>query len=469
MTQAPYPIFGRHAIGHFSWRPRLAVWMSAGPKLARGQGACWSAVLAKIPTPTVSATAASAKNNFMRSTFHKRSVQWTRGQLSGLEKPLSTPRHICPYEEQHNSLRSGKDRKLRQSTFRSCAAKISAGDVVNQSVSGSALAVFFGRAGDLSIEAAGSVTNKTARLFSNKSISITAGGTFTNETELTGNGRLTVSESAGRRSWRTLWIGRERETHLDVDYGTARIANEFGLVTGINDVVITASTILNRGGQISGDNITIKGIKGVQIESALTGSALFDQRCGYYVCDANGRSNVNVMAASVNAGSKLRITSDGEVSNVAGRLLSGADIIIIAPRISSRHLVLPTVVMRPQEPMVRDGLASSIEDIEAMATHLMQLHEDASRRDIAWRYGIGPTVLDHTVHRREFTNWLKTHVMPRAAEKCDRRVRSHYASGGTMIIHDMPNLSATEPNRGEKNVGPIGICTVPSLASASNN
>jgi hypothetical protein len=40
------------------------------------------------------------------------------------------------------------------------------------------------------------------------------------------------------------------------------------------------------------------------------------------------------------------------------------------------------------------------------------------------------------------------------------------AFGGTMIIHETPNLSAMAPKRLAKNVGPIGICTVPSAASA---
>ena len=40
------------------------------------------------------------------------------------------------------------------------------------------------------------------------------------------------------------------------------------------------------------------------------------------------------------------------------------------------------------------------------------------------------------------------------------------AFDGTMIIHETPNWSATAPKRLAKNVGPIGICTVPSSASA---
>src|SRR3954453_9997055 len=50
-----------------------------------------------------------------------------------------------------------------------------------------------------------------------------------------------------------------------------------------------------------------------------------------------------------------------------------------------------------------------------------------------------------------------------------RTPRSHVARHcATMIIHDTPNRSATMPNRGEKKVLVIGICTWPPAARALN-
>jgi GMP synthase (glutamine-hydrolysing) len=77
---------------------------------------------------------------------------------------------------------------------------------------------------------------------------------------------------------------------------------------------------------------------------------------------------------------------------------------------------IAAILRRRAEPMAKDGFGTAAE-IEQMASHLMQLHEDPTRRDIAWKYGIGANVLDHTIHRREFTNWLTAHVMPRAQGK----------------------------------------------------
>jgi GMP synthase (glutamine-hydrolysing) len=77
---------------------------------------------------------------------------------------------------------------------------------------------------------------------------------------------------------------------------------------------------------------------------------------------------------------------------------------------------IAAILRRRAEPMAKDGFGTA-QEIEQMASDLMQLHEDPTRRDIAWKYGIGPNVLDHTIHRREFTNWLETHVVPRAEQK----------------------------------------------------
>ena len=64
--------------------------------------------------------------------------------------------------------------------------------------------------------------------------------------------------------------------------------------------------------------------------------------------------------------------------------------------------------------LVRDGFARTEADLQSLAADYMALHFDPSRRDIAWRYGIGADVLDPLVHRREFANWLTAKVLPKA-------------------------------------------------------
>jgi GMP synthase (glutamine-hydrolysing) len=78
---------------------------------------------------------------------------------------------------------------------------------------------------------------------------------------------------------------------------------------------------------------------------------------------------------------------------------------------------IAAILRRRARPMVRDGLAGSIDEIEVMAQDLTLLNEKPTRRDIAWRYGISASVLDRAIHRREFTNWLATYVGPFAARR----------------------------------------------------
>jgi GMP synthase (glutamine-hydrolysing) len=78
---------------------------------------------------------------------------------------------------------------------------------------------------------------------------------------------------------------------------------------------------------------------------------------------------------------------------------------------------IAAILRRRAVPMVKDGFAADVAAIEAMAADLMALHAEPTRRDLAWKYGIGSSVLDQTIHRREFSNWLASCVAPFAAAR----------------------------------------------------
>lgn len=65
--------------------------------------------------------------------------------------------------------------------------------------------------------------------------------------------------------------------------------------------------------------------------------------------------------------------------------------------------------------LIKDGFARAEAEVDALAADFMALHADRSRRDLAWRLGIGRDVLDDAIHRREFANWLACKVIPRTA------------------------------------------------------
>lgn len=67
--------------------------------------------------------------------------------------------------------------------------------------------------------------------------------------------------------------------------------------------------------------------------------------------------------------------------------------------------------------LIKEGLVRGETELLAMADDFASLDRDGGRRDLAWRYGIGPDVLDAAIHRREFANWLRCKVIPNAARR----------------------------------------------------
>jgi len=57
--------------------------------------------------------------------------------------------------------------------------------------------------------------------------------------------------------------------------------------------------------------------------------------------------------------------------------------------------------------LVAEGFGRDCAELVAMARDLRALHAEPERRDLAWRYGIGPEILDPVRRTAEIGNWLK--------------------------------------------------------------
>lgn len=68
------------------------------------------------------------------------------------------------------------------------------------------------------------------------------------------------------------------------------------------------------------------------------------------------------------------------------------------------------VLRAPQ--LVAQGFLRSREEAEAYAAELESLERDPARKDIAFRLGIGPDVLDVERRTREVANWIRRRVAP---------------------------------------------------------
>jgi GMP synthase (glutamine-hydrolysing) len=72
-------------------------------------------------------------------------------------------------------------------------------------------------------------------------------------------------------------------------------------------------------------------------------------------------------------------------------------------------------MLRGAARLVKDGYALTVADAEGFAADLRTLYETPHRKDLSWRYAIGPDIVDPLHHRREFANWLRVMVAPRAS------------------------------------------------------
>lgn len=67
--------------------------------------------------------------------------------------------------------------------------------------------------------------------------------------------------------------------------------------------------------------------------------------------------------------------------------------------------------------MMQDGFFRETEEAAAYISDLVALDAEPDRKDLAWRLGVAPSVLDPLVRRTELTNWLKHQVMPSASAR----------------------------------------------------
>jgi GMP synthase (glutamine-hydrolysing) len=75
--------------------------------------------------------------------------------------------------------------------------------------------------------------------------------------------------------------------------------------------------------------------------------------------------------------------------------------------------LIALLFQRGADRLVSSGFAATLSDAEGIAADFMALHQDAQRKDLSWRYGIGADILDIQRHRRELANWLRAKVLPR--------------------------------------------------------
>jgi GMP synthase (glutamine-hydrolysing) len=73
---------------------------------------------------------------------------------------------------------------------------------------------------------------------------------------------------------------------------------------------------------------------------------------------------------------------------------------------------LSAMIARYGQRLVDEGFFHDLAELRRYGADLQALHEDATRRDIAWRFGLGDDLLDAGKRRREIANWIERQVRP---------------------------------------------------------
>jgi GMP synthase (glutamine-hydrolysing) len=73
---------------------------------------------------------------------------------------------------------------------------------------------------------------------------------------------------------------------------------------------------------------------------------------------------------------------------------------------------IAAVIATRAERHVDEGLARDEGDVAAVVADFRELGSDPARKDLAWKYGVGPDVLDNAVRTLELGNWLTSEVLP---------------------------------------------------------
>jgi filamentous hemagglutinin family protein len=226
----------------------------------------------------------------------------------------------------------GLSRAPGEEASRGAVTIITAGALVNRSLSSDRIASIVGERDDIAIKADHKVLNETGRIVAGGKISIESQGVVENVTQLT-TGRFDGP------------ITHRSSTGIFKNYGQPLIKGEVGQILSADQLTIKASNISNRGAQISGSAIDFKAGT-ILNETLVVGTAFLKRRCLLF-CKTSGGADVSQLIARVDAGGAVTMEAKSRVVFTGSYALAGTDISIASPLVEIQHINLPIFARRP--------------------------------------------------------------------------------------------------------------------------
>ncbi|MBL8517479.1 MAG: filamentous hemagglutinin N-terminal domain-containing protein [Betaproteobacteria bacterium] len=210
------------------------------------------------------------------------------------------------------------------------------GSFHHKSVSREQLGIIFGEAGSVSLRVGGDAHNMSARIISNRSLSLEVGGAFANEALKEGPG---AGESHSSSTTSAYGFLRRRSESRSVDHGSLLLPGELGYLVADGDISIKARSVLNRGGEINANNgsIDIQARDAFFNEALRVGQAELTRRCLIF-CRSSVSGGVSVIGGAINASRDVRIQAGTTLDNIGGSVIALEHIRLQAPHVRATSL-----------------------------------------------------------------------------------------------------------------------------------
>jgi adhesin HecA-like repeat protein len=200
------------------------------------------------------------------------------------------------------------------------------------------LGVIFGQSDDVVINAGANVVNRNARIESNDSVAIEAGGDIDNVIDHTtgvNNGQPTTYSDHGHR----FLIFAANDNGLSVDYGALEAPTQQSYIfADSGDISLKGRNVVNDGGSIITNNgkVTISAQQQFVDQAVFTGQASYRQSC-FIFCHESASTTVQSFGGAIEANGDISITAGTQALNIGGLVYSYAgDVAVRAPTVTAR-------------------------------------------------------------------------------------------------------------------------------------
>ncbi|CAG2308943.1 filamentous hemagglutinin N-terminal domain-containing protein [Burkholderia sola] len=225
-----------------------------------------------------------------------------------------------------------------------------AGRILNQSLPQTGIGILFGVKGDVSLTAGTDIVNRNARILSNQSVSIDAGGDLQNivdhSTGVQNGAVVGFSEQGGR-----FLFFKHRSDGFTVDYGALADASKLAYITAdAGNVTVRAANVTNIGGSIlsNGGAIDIAARENILTQAVFTGQAAYRRSC-FVFCRASASSNVQAFGGVIEANADIQLKAGTQITNTGGTVLALGALTLDAPKTLAQGVPGYTVINRDHD------------------------------------------------------------------------------------------------------------------------